>query len=71
MAASGGATDAGAQSDPVPAEGQQQPADTASSKQLLTEVLQVTSYTKQCSLNQHRWLSIAWQQKPATADHRM
>jgi hypothetical protein len=64
----GGATDAGAQSDPVQAEGQQQPADTASSKQLLTEVLQVNSYTKQCPRNQHRWLSMAWQQKPATAD---
>lgn len=68
MADSGGATDAGAQSDHVSAEAQQQPADTASSKQLLTEVLQVTGHTKQCSLNQHRWLSIAWQQKPATAD---
>lgn len=48
MADSGGATDAGAQSDTVPVQGQQQPADTASSKQLLTEVLQVNSYTKEC-----------------------
>ncbi|KAL0048960.1 hypothetical protein WJX82_003336 [Trebouxia sp. C0006] len=37
---SDGTTDSGAQSDPVPVQGQQQPADTASSKQLLTEVLQ-------------------------------
>ncbi len=68
MSDSDGTTDSGAQSDPVPVQGQQQPADTASSKQLLTELLQVTSHTKQCSLNQHRWLSIAWQQISVTAD---
>ena len=48
MADSSGATDTGAQSEAVPAQGQQQLADTASSKHLLAEVLQVNSYTKEC-----------------------